>query len=161
MLRKKGLKKILFIAIGVILISSLFMVCDKSSSSLASTIKKVVDLAGRTVEIPKTVNRIVCSGPGALRLICYMNEEGKVVGVEQAEKKWGPTGRPYMLANPKLANLPPIGPGGPGAIPIWRKGKQMIIKKKCTFLLSCFHTVSLQHLSLKRFSIRSGSSGKF
>lgn len=116
MLRKKGLKNILFIAIGVILISSLFMVCDKSSSSLASTTKKVVDLAGRTVEIPKTVNRIVCSGPGALRLICYMNEEGEVVGVEQAEKKWGPTGRPYMLANPELANLPPIGPGGPGAI---------------------------------------------
>ena len=116
MFRKKGLKKILLIAISVILISSLFIVYDKRSSSLASTTKKVVDLAERTVEIPETVNRIVCSGTGALRLICYMNEEDKVVGVEQAEKKWGPTGRPYMLANPELANLPPIGSGGAGAI---------------------------------------------
>jgi len=116
MIKKKGLKKILLIAIGAILISSLFIVCDKRSSALASTTKKVVDLAERTVEVPKTVNRIVCSGPGTLRLICYMNEKDKVVGIEQAEKKWGPTGRPYMLANPELANLPPIGPGGPGAI---------------------------------------------
>ena len=116
MLKEKGLKKILLIVIGAILISSLFIVCDKRNSALASTTKKVVDLVERTVEVPKTVNRIVCSGPGALRLICYMNEEDKVVGVEQAEKKWGPTGRPYILANPELANLPPIGPGGPGAI---------------------------------------------
>jgi len=116
MIRKNGLKKILFIAIGVILISSLFIVFDKRSTCLASTSRKVIDSVGRTVEIPETVNRIVCSGPGALRLICYMNEENKVVGIEQAEKKWGPTGRPYMLANPELANLPLTGPGGPGAI---------------------------------------------
>ncbi len=77
----------------------------------------ITDLYGRTVEIPKDVNRIVCLGPGCLRLIVYLNATDKVVGVEDAEKKWIPYGRPYRLAHPELANLPTIGQGGPSPKP--------------------------------------------
>ena len=59
--------------------------------------------------------RIVCFGPGALRLIVYLNAQDKVAGVESMEKRHA-SGRPYWLAHQELKILPVIGPGGPGAI---------------------------------------------
>ncbi|XRP96840.1 iron ABC transporter substrate-binding protein [Methanocaldococcus sp. 16A] len=76
---------------------------------------KIVDAIGREVKIPKEVNRIICSGPGCLRLIVYLNATDKVVGIEGFEKKKS-TGRPYIIAHPELLNLPVIGNGGPGDI---------------------------------------------
>ncbi|MBW9221566.1 iron ABC transporter substrate-binding protein [Methanothermococcus sp. SCGC AD-155-C09] len=78
---------------------------------------KVVDLYNREVEVPKNVNRIVCCGPGCLRLIVYLNATNKVVGVENSEKEWIPWGKPYRIANPELADLPTIGQGGPSPKP--------------------------------------------
>ena len=77
----------------------------------------VTDLAGRTVEVPKKIDRIVCAGPGALRLIVYLNATRNVVGVEDAEKRWGASGRPYAMTHRELKDLPSIGPGGPGKLP--------------------------------------------
>ncbi|MDW7989556.1 MAG: iron ABC transporter substrate-binding protein [Archaeoglobaceae archaeon] len=74
---------------------------------------KVVDLAGRTVEVPKKVEKIVAIGPGALRLVVYLEAKDRVVGVEDAEKRWETFTRPYRLANPQFADLPTIGVGGP------------------------------------------------
>ncbi len=74
---------------------------------------KVKDLAGRTVEVPKNVSKVVAIGPGALRLVIYLQAVDKVVGVEDAEKRWEVYTRPYRLANPMLAELPTIGVGGP------------------------------------------------
>ncbi|MEM4472733.1 MAG: iron ABC transporter substrate-binding protein [Archaeoglobaceae archaeon] len=74
---------------------------------------KVKDLAGREVEVPKKVEKIVAIGPGALRLVVYLQATDKVVGVEDAEKRWETYTRPYRLANPGLAELPTIGVGGP------------------------------------------------
>lgn len=75
----------------------------------------VVDIKGRKVKVPFNPGRIVCIGPGTLRLVVYLKSIGKVVGVEDMEKKF-PVGRPYWLANLELATLPTIGPGGPKAI---------------------------------------------
>lgn len=78
---------------------------------------EVTDMAGREVSIDKPVaERVVAVGPGALRLYCYVNGIDKIVGVEQIEKD-NPTGRPYLLANPTLTDLPVIGPGGPNNAP--------------------------------------------
>jgi iron complex transport system substrate-binding protein len=77
----------------------------------------VTDLAGRQVEVPVPANRVVAIGPGALRLVCYVNGIDKVVGVENVEKQWPSTGRPYILAYPELKDLPTIGPGGPNSTP--------------------------------------------
>ncbi|MGB9804145.1 MAG: iron ABC transporter substrate-binding protein, partial [Desulfofundulus sp.] len=60
----------------------------------------VTDLAGRQVEVPVPARKVVAIGPGALRLVCYVNGADKVVGVENLEKRQ-PTGRPYILAHPE------------------------------------------------------------
>ncbi len=75
----------------------------------------VVDQAKRQVVVPGEPERIVALGPGALRLMVYLQAQNKVVGVEEMEKK-SPIGRPYWLANPELAQLPTCSPGGPAAI---------------------------------------------
>jgi len=75
----------------------------------------VTDMAGRRVFVPAAPQRIVCIGPGALRLIVYLDAQDKVVGVESMEKRFA-AGRPYWLAQPQLKSLPDIGPGGAGAI---------------------------------------------
>jgi len=75
----------------------------------------VTDLAGRVVQVPADVKRVVCLAPGSLRLVCYLDKQDLVVGVEGMEKK-RPTGRPYWLANPQLAKLPIAGPGDVASI---------------------------------------------
>jgi iron complex transport system substrate-binding protein len=75
----------------------------------------VTDMAGRQVSAPFDPDRIVCIGPGALRLIVYLQAEAKVVGVEDLEKRY-PGGRPYWIAHPELAELPRCGPGGLASI---------------------------------------------
>nr|WP_236681751.1 iron ABC transporter substrate-binding protein [Thermotoga sp. RQ7] len=84
--------------------------------SLSGFSDVVMDLLGREVEIPSKVERIVAAGPGALRLIVYLNATDMVVGVEDFERL-RPLGRPYILAHPELKELPRIGPGGPGKLP--------------------------------------------
>jgi iron complex transport system substrate-binding protein len=74
----------------------------------------VKDMAGRVVSVPQKPERIICLGPGTLRLIVYLGQQGKVVGIEGMEKNL-PTGRPYWYANQSMASLPVIGPGGPAA----------------------------------------------
>ncbi|MBU1275667.1 MAG: iron ABC transporter substrate-binding protein [Proteobacteria bacterium] len=80
----------------------------------AETIQ-VTDLTGRKLTVPADPQRIVCLGPGCLRLIIYLGAQGKVVGIEGLEKRF-PDGRPYYLAHPELGKLPVITPGGVPAI---------------------------------------------
>ena len=85
------------------------------STAVAAAAITVTDFAGRTVEVPADPQRIICLGPGMLRLIVYLEKKDVVVGVESMEKRY-PGSRPYMLAHPELADLPPVGPGGAAAI---------------------------------------------
>jgi iron complex transport system substrate-binding protein len=74
----------------------------------------VIDVMNRTVKVPKNLTRIVAIGPGALRLVVYLNATNLVVGVEQVEKQRGCIGRDYAMAYcDLLKKLPVIGPGGP------------------------------------------------
>jgi iron complex transport system substrate-binding protein len=75
---------------------------------------EVTDTAGRKVQVPANPKRIVCLGPGCLRLIVYLQAQDKVVGIESMEKRRG--GRPYILAQPQLLSLPQVSPGGPSGI---------------------------------------------
>jgi iron complex transport system substrate-binding protein len=86
-----------------------------STGAVAGETVTVTDMANRTVHVPARPERIICVSPGTLRLICYLGAQDKLVGVEQFEKS-RPVGRPYRLANPQLAKLPSIGPGGPKSI---------------------------------------------
>ena len=92
----------------------LILVFVSAFPAVAETLS-ITDTTGRQVNVPADPARIVCIGPGALRLIVYLEAQNRVVGVEEMEKT-NPGGRPYWLAHPELAQLPRIGPGGPVAI---------------------------------------------
>ncbi len=69
----------------------------------------IIDMAGRTVKIPQGAgHRIVCIGPGTLRLITYLEATDKLVALESGFEKDNPAGRPYRIAHPELAKLPAI-----------------------------------------------------
>ncbi len=68
----------------------------------------ITDRAGREVEIPENIERIAAVGPGALRLVVYLEAENMVVGIEEFERR--NQKRPYILAHPELTELPVIGP---------------------------------------------------
>ncbi|SMO48580.1 iron complex transport system substrate-binding protein [Balnearium lithotrophicum] len=76
----------------------------------------IVDYDGRRVTVPEKVERIVCCGPGALRLITYLEATDRVVGIENFERRHM-KGKPYILAHTELLKLPSIGEGGPGRLP--------------------------------------------
>lgn len=85
------------------------------SAVVSADIRTVRDMAGRVVDVPFDPDRIVCVGPGALRLIVYLQAQDKVCGIEDMEKL-NPEGRPYWIAHPELHGLPSCGPGGPAGI---------------------------------------------
>lgn len=103
------MKKTGFWVFCIIMIWGLSVICAS-----ARTVT-VTDMAGRQVTAPFDPDRIICIGPGALRLIVYLQAESKVVGVEDMEKM-NPGGRPYWIAHPELSRLPRCGPGGPAGI---------------------------------------------
>lgn len=75
----------------------------------------ITDMANREVTVSFDPSRIICIGPGALRLIVYLQAQDKVSGVEEMEKN-NPGGRPYWIAHPEIHDLPKCGPGGPSGI---------------------------------------------
>jgi len=85
-----------------------------ATTALSATLT-VIDLAERKVTVAIDPARIVCIGPGALRLIVYLQAQDKVSGVENMEKT-NPGGRPYWIAHPEIHDLPTCGPGGPSGI---------------------------------------------
>ncbi|HPQ70571.1 MAG TPA: iron ABC transporter substrate-binding protein [bacterium] len=103
------MKRILLWAVLFLLASNL---CAAASETKTVT---VTDMAGRQVTAPFDPDRIICIGPGTLRLIVYLQAASKVAGVEDMEKM-NPGGRPYWIAHPELGKLPRCGPGGPASI---------------------------------------------
>jgi len=103
-------------ALTVVVLWTVFTLLSGSSLAIPGSMV-VEDLTKRKVEVPGQVERIVCAGPGALRLIVYLKATDMVIGVEDAERSWGSSGRPYAIAHQELKNLPSIGPGGPGKLP--------------------------------------------
>ncbi len=72
--------------------------------------RTVTDGAGRDVQIPAVVERVICSGPGSLRLLTYLQAEDRIVAVDDMEKR-RPTfdARPYALAHPQFKSYPIFG----------------------------------------------------
>jgi iron complex transport system substrate-binding protein len=93
----------------------MFMILALSVTCVAARTVEVTDMADRQVSVPLDPERIICIGPGALRLIVYLQAESKLAGVEDMEKM-NPRGRPYWLAHQELADLPRCGPGGLSSI---------------------------------------------
>ncbi len=85
--------------------STVSFATTQSADQLALT-----DAIGREVLVPKQVDRVICSGPGCLRLITYLQAQDLVVGVDDIEGRRSKfDARPYAIANPQFATLPVFG----------------------------------------------------
>ncbi|WP_094229027.1 iron ABC transporter substrate-binding protein [Methanolobus psychrotolerans] len=112
--RKTRLLTILFVLMAI---STLVSGCMESSSTsqsphtqdAAETIT-VIDALGRTVEVPKSPEHVICSGSGALRYLTYLEAQDKIVAVDSIETQESKfDARPYALANPQFMEYPVFG----------------------------------------------------
>ncbi|MEW6260324.1 MAG: iron ABC transporter substrate-binding protein [Thermodesulfobacteriota bacterium] len=103
---KRSMRMLYFWMLGVLLVGQ---------ASIGHALE-ITDMAGRKVSFRDVPKRILCLGPGALRLIVYLDAASLVCGIEEMEKTMGSISRPYLLAHPELLNLPICGPGGPASI---------------------------------------------
>ncbi len=99
---------------AVLLLSAVWIAgCSQSVGYQIEDVVKITDAIGREIEIPEKVERIVCIGPGALRLITYLQATDKVVGVEGGFEKDSSAGRPYIMAHQELTQITTIGVAAP------------------------------------------------
>jgi len=99
-------------AVALFLIFALCLAGCGNMNMDGGAARTVTDGAGRQVEIPETVESIVCVGVGALRYTCYMGAQDLVIGVEDYEVKPG-MDRLYNYVNfEKFKALPVIGTNG-------------------------------------------------
>jgi len=105
------MKKIAASLLIAVICFGLFAGCGTSGANRGAT-RAITDGAGRQVEIPETVETIVCVGVGALRYTCYVGAQDLVIGVEDYEVKPGMS-RLYNYVNfQKFKDLTVIGTNG-------------------------------------------------
>ena len=76
----------------------------------AQEVRTVTDSLGRQLSIPSSVDEVICSGPGCLRLLTYLQAQDMVVAVADIEGRRSQfDARPYALANPDYKKLPIFG----------------------------------------------------
>lgn len=81
-----------------------FILCSGISA------KTVTDVSGKTVQLPESIDRVICSGSGCLRLLTYLQGQDRIVGVDSIEtRRSNFDARPYALANPQFKKMPIFG----------------------------------------------------
>ena len=116
--------------IGLLFILVLLSACTGEPGYSEEKGRTVEDMLGRQVQVPEAINSVVGIGPGALRLLVYLQAEDMVAGVEEIEKR---SGRAYIYAHPELAKKPTIGPpftGDPELITA--RNPDLIFRTYCT-----------------------------
>lgn len=104
------MKKLVALFFIFILCLSMFVGCG--NTEITNATRTLTDGANRQVQIPETVESVVCVGVGALRYTCYMGAQDLVIGVEDYETKDG-MDRLYNYVNfDKFETLPVIGTNG-------------------------------------------------
>ena len=124
------MKKMIALVLAVIACIGLLAGCGSGEGDMQSS-SVITDGMGRQVEVPETVESIVCVGVGALRYTCYMGAVDLVVGVDDYETKQG-IDRLYNYVNhEKFKNLPVTGTNGvPYAEEIITAAPQLIVMSK-------------------------------
>ena len=124
------MKKIISFVLTVLICVGLLAGCGSDDTD-AQNSRIITDGAGRQVEVPETVESIVCVGVGALRYTCYMGAADLVVGVEDHEATRG-IDRLYNYVNhEKFQDLPITGTNGvPYAEEIIAAAPQVIVMSK-------------------------------
>jgi iron complex transport system substrate-binding protein len=81
-----------------------------SATASFSGEKMMTDGAGRKVNLSDQIERVICSGPGCLRLLTYLQAQHLIVAVDDMEKSRPMfDARPYALANPQFKGYPLFG----------------------------------------------------
>lgn len=74
---------------------------------------KIIDAQGNVLnadEAPFPLQQVICSGPGCLRLLVYLQSQDKIVGVDDIETRRRQfDARPYALANKQFKKMPIFG----------------------------------------------------
>ncbi len=105
------MKRFIALILTVVLCVGLFAGCGTGEVKTQET-RTIIDGAGRQVEVPETVESVVCVGVGALRYTCYMGAADLVCAVEDCEKE-PVISRLYNYVNiEKFRDLPVIGTNG-------------------------------------------------
>lgn len=103
--RDEGLHPLYFSCVVCCLFVLLTLIPQQAQAARAIT-----DAAGRRVTIADQVERVICSGPGCLRLLTYLQAEDRIVAVDSIELGNAPIdARPYAIANPQFASYPLFG----------------------------------------------------
>ncbi len=98
------------LALGLLGILVLGLVLAGNKSLEAREERSITDHTGRELNVPARVDRAICSGPGCLRLLTYIQGHERIVGVDSMEKRDFPVNpRPYALANPQFREHPLFG----------------------------------------------------
>ena len=94
-------KLIGIIIIGVLLIGGLYYFTNSNNFSTSGNVT-ITDMAGRNVQIPANVNKVMCFD-SINRELCYLNSSDKAIGITSMEAKCV-NDLPYLVANKNLAN---------------------------------------------------------
>ncbi len=87
----------------------LFFITAISFSCAAAEVT-VTDAWGRDVAVPENVTKVICSGPGCMRYLVYLQAEDLAVAVDDMEKSRNMfESRPYYIAHPELKDKPLFG----------------------------------------------------
>lgn len=81
----------------------------ETATTTEAPTRTVTDMIGREVTVPSTVESVIPMGSGGLRMVAYVDATDRVVAVEDQETGSERDTRPYLLANPSLADKPSIG----------------------------------------------------
>ena len=54
-------------------------------ASTPASLRTITDAAGQQVLLPPAVERVICSGAGALRLLTYLECQNRIVAVDDME----------------------------------------------------------------------------
>lgn len=85
-------------------------IIDLEDIAASSTGIQLTDAIGREVTIPRNVSHILCSGPGCMRYLAYLQETDRAVGADQAERDTRTMlPLPYLIAHPSIRTLPATG----------------------------------------------------
>lgn len=98
----------LLCAVCVLLLSVITPIWSQGAREASD--RDIIDSYGRRVSVDQEISRVICSGPGALRMLVYLNAADMAVAADTIEgRNLEVDPRPYALAHPHLAELPVFG----------------------------------------------------
>jgi len=85
-------------------------IIDLEDIAASSTGIMLTDAIGREVTVPRNVTHVLCSGPGCMRYLAYLQATNMATGADQTERNTRISPVPaYLTAHPQIRLLPPTG----------------------------------------------------